>query len=156
MNTRTRAGACCRARRHCPRFDGTAEAIEAALARLEAIARGKGLAIGVASALPASVEIIGRFARAIETRGFALVPLSAVMPRRQQDLADHQLWSRAAMDSLNYRPCVGIMLFNRVRARLRWAPPQQKNTRAPAAGPRMANAAGRDRQRRGPLSSGPA
>ena len=74
-------------------LDSTArpEAIEAALARLEAIARGKGLAIGVASALPASVEIIGRFARAIETRGFALVPLSAVMPRRQQDLADHQL-----------------------------------------------------------------
>ncbi len=74
-------------------LDSTArpEAIEAALARLEAIARGKGLAIGVASALPASVEIIGRFARALETRGIALVPLSAVMPRRQQDLAEHQL-----------------------------------------------------------------
>ena len=27
----------------------------------------------------------------IEARGFALVPLSAVMPRRQQDLANHQL-----------------------------------------------------------------
>lgn len=74
-------------------LDSTAqpEAIEAALARLQAIARGKGLAIGVASALPASVEIIGRFARALETRGIALVPLSAAMPRRQQDLADHQL-----------------------------------------------------------------
>jgi polysaccharide deacetylase 2 family uncharacterized protein YibQ len=74
-------------------LDSTArpEAIEAALARLEAIARGNGLAIGVASALPASVEIIGRFARALETRGIALVPLSAAMPRRQQDLADHQL-----------------------------------------------------------------
>lgn len=74
-------------------LDSTArpEAIEAALARLEAIARDKGLAIGVASALPASVEIIGRFARALEARGFALVPLSAVMPRRQQDLANHQL-----------------------------------------------------------------
>ena len=74
-------------------LDSTAqpEAIEAALARLEAIARGKGLAIGVASALPASVEIIGRFARALDTRGIALVPLSAAMPRRQQDLADHQL-----------------------------------------------------------------
>jgi polysaccharide deacetylase 2 family uncharacterized protein YibQ len=74
-------------------LDSTArpEAIEAALARLEAIARDKGLAIGVANALPASIDIIGRFARAIEARGFALVPLSAVMPRRQQDLADHQL-----------------------------------------------------------------
>jgi polysaccharide deacetylase 2 family uncharacterized protein YibQ len=74
-------------------LDSTArpEAIEAALARLEAIAREKGLAIGVASALPASVEIIGRFARALEARGIALVPLSAVMPTQQQDLANHQL-----------------------------------------------------------------
>ena len=74
-------------------LDSTArpEAIEAALQRLQAIARDKGLAIGVASALPASVEIIGRFARALEARGIALVPLSAAMPRLQQGLADHHL-----------------------------------------------------------------
>jgi uncharacterized protein len=74
-------------------LDSTArpEAIEAALARLEAIARDKGLAIGVASALPASVEIIGHFARTLEARGIALVPLSAAMPRLQQGLADHHL-----------------------------------------------------------------
>lgn len=59
-------------------------AIEAALARLEAIAREKGLAIGVASALPSSLETIGRFARSLEVRGIALVPLSAAMPRPQQ------------------------------------------------------------------------
>lgn len=63
------------------------EAVEAALARLEAIARDKGVAIGVANALPPSIAIIGRFARALEARGIALVPLSAVLPSRQTDLA---------------------------------------------------------------------
>lgn len=66
------------------------DAIDAALTRLEAIARDKGLAIGVASALPESVEAIGRFARTLEARGIALVPLSAAMPRLQQSLADQQ------------------------------------------------------------------
>jgi uncharacterized protein len=70
-------------------LDSTAEpeAIEAALARLEAIARDKGAAIGVASALPVSVETIGRFARALEARGIALIPLSAAMPNQQSGLA---------------------------------------------------------------------
>jgi uncharacterized protein len=66
-------------------------AIEAALTRLEAIARDKGLAIGVASALPESIETIGRFARGLETRGIALVPLSAAVARPQSGLAEHQL-----------------------------------------------------------------
>ena len=63
-----------------------AEAIEAALARLEAIARDKGVAIGVASALPPSIAIIGRFARALEARGIALIPISAAMPSQQPGL----------------------------------------------------------------------
>ena len=70
-------------------LDSTAEpeAIEAALARLEARARDKGVAIGVASALPPSIVIIGRFARALEGRGIALIPLSAAMPSQQPGLA---------------------------------------------------------------------
>ena len=70
-------------------LDSTAEpeAIEAALARLAAIARDKGVAIGVASALPPSIAIIGRFARALEARGIALIPLSAAMPTQQPGLA---------------------------------------------------------------------
>ncbi len=63
------------------------EAIEVALARLETIARDKGVAIGVASAVPPSIAIIGGFARALEARGIALVPLSAALPNRQTDLA---------------------------------------------------------------------
>jgi polysaccharide deacetylase 2 family uncharacterized protein YibQ len=65
-------------------------AIEAALARLEAIARDKGLAIGVASPLPDSIGTISRFAHGLEARGIALAPLSAAMPRLQLGLAEHQ------------------------------------------------------------------
>ena len=64
-------------------------AIEAALARLEAIARDKGLAIGVASALPASIETIGRFARALEARGIALVPLSGIRGATRRTATRH-------------------------------------------------------------------
>ena len=53
--------------------------MDAALVKLEAIARDKGLAIGMASALPASLEKIGRFARDAEARGLALIPLSAAV-----------------------------------------------------------------------------
>jgi polysaccharide deacetylase 2 family uncharacterized protein YibQ len=53
------------------------EAIEASLGRLEALARDKSLAIGSATALPVTVEHVSRFARALEARGIALVPVSA-------------------------------------------------------------------------------
>ena len=45
----------------------------------EAVARDKGIAIGVASALPESVEKIARFAHAAEANGLVLVPLSAAV-----------------------------------------------------------------------------
>jgi polysaccharide deacetylase 2 family uncharacterized protein YibQ len=57
------------------------EAIEAALIRLEALARSRGGAIGVAAALPASVERIARWSAGLEARGVALVPVSAMMAR---------------------------------------------------------------------------
>jgi hypothetical protein len=58
--------------------------IDAALEKLEKIARERGVAIGAASALPVSVERIARWARAAEARGITLVPISAVVssPRR--------------------------------------------------------------------------
>ncbi|MGD0643159.1 MAG: divergent polysaccharide deacetylase family protein [Roseiarcus sp.] len=59
----------------------TPEAIEAALIRLEALARSHGGAIGVAVALPVSVERIARWSAALEARGVALVPVSALMAR---------------------------------------------------------------------------
>ncbi len=55
------------------------ESIEAALARLLDRARERGSAIGVASASPMTVERLVRWANGLEAKGFALVPLSALM-----------------------------------------------------------------------------
>ncbi len=55
------------------------EAIDAALARLESLAREKGFAVGYAAGLPAANERIARFAAGLERRGLALVPLSAAI-----------------------------------------------------------------------------
>ncbi len=59
----------------------TPDAIDAALTRLEALARSRGAAIGVASALPASVERIARWSAGLEARGVALTPVSAMVAR---------------------------------------------------------------------------
>ena len=52
------------------------EAIDAALLRLENIAKQKGVAVGFASGLPASNERIARFAADLAKRGLALIPVS--------------------------------------------------------------------------------
>jgi polysaccharide deacetylase 2 family uncharacterized protein YibQ len=59
----------------------TADAIEVALAKLEAQARRQGGAVGVATALPISVEHIARWAATLEARGISLVPISAAIAR---------------------------------------------------------------------------
>jgi polysaccharide deacetylase 2 family uncharacterized protein YibQ len=59
--------------------NATPEAIDAALARLVALARQHGSAIGVASAAPSSVEHLARWANGLDLRGVALVPLSALL-----------------------------------------------------------------------------
>jgi uncharacterized protein len=61
--------------------DQSPQAIEAALVKLESLARANGAAIGVATALPVSVEHIGRWAGNLESRGLALVPLSSLVSR---------------------------------------------------------------------------
>ncbi|HEY0220085.1 MAG TPA: divergent polysaccharide deacetylase family protein [Afipia sp.] len=57
----------------------TVAEIDRALARLEGIAREHGAAVGVASALPVSIERIGSWARQLESRGILLVPLTTAM-----------------------------------------------------------------------------
>jgi polysaccharide deacetylase 2 family uncharacterized protein YibQ len=52
--------------------------IDRALTRLEAMARERGTAVAVASALPASIERIAQWAKTVENRGYVLVPISAV------------------------------------------------------------------------------
>ena len=61
--------------------DPAPEAIDAALARLEALARSRGTAIGVAAARPIAVERIARWAAGLEARGVALTPVSALIAR---------------------------------------------------------------------------
>jgi polysaccharide deacetylase 2 family uncharacterized protein YibQ len=55
--------------------------VDRALARLEAIARDRGIAVGMASALPVSIERIARWAKAAESRGLLLVPISTAVAR---------------------------------------------------------------------------
>jgi polysaccharide deacetylase 2 family uncharacterized protein YibQ len=54
-------------------------AIERELASLEAIARSRGLAVGVASAFPASVEALANWAREARGRGIVIVPATAAL-----------------------------------------------------------------------------
>lgn len=53
--------------------------IDRSLTKLETLARERGSAIGVASALPVSIERIGNWAKQLEGRGIMLVPLTTVM-----------------------------------------------------------------------------
>jgi uncharacterized protein len=55
--------------------------IDSALARLETLARAGGVAIGVASVLPVSIDRIAQWAKAAESRGLDLVPISVVASR---------------------------------------------------------------------------
>jgi uncharacterized protein len=53
--------------------------IDRALTKLEALAKERGIAIGVASALPVSIERISVWTRSLESRGIMLVPLTTAM-----------------------------------------------------------------------------
>jgi uncharacterized protein len=57
----------------------TAAEIDRALGKLENLAKERGIAIGVASALPVSIERIGLWTKALESRGVMLVPLTTAM-----------------------------------------------------------------------------
>ena len=53
--------------------------IDRALARLETLAKERGSAVGIASALPISIDRIGTWAKQLEGRGLMLVPLTTAM-----------------------------------------------------------------------------
>lgn len=57
----------------------TAGEIDRALAKLEGLAKERGSAVGIASALPVSIERIGAWTRALESHGILLVPLTTAM-----------------------------------------------------------------------------
>jgi hypothetical protein len=56
----------------------TPAAIDTALGRLETLARERGHAVGMATALPVSIDRIAQWAKAAEGRGIVLVPVSVV------------------------------------------------------------------------------
>jgi polysaccharide deacetylase 2 family uncharacterized protein YibQ len=58
--------------------------IEHALGRLEMAARERGVAVGICSALPVSIEQVGKWAKAAESRGVLLVPITAVALKAKQ------------------------------------------------------------------------
>jgi uncharacterized protein len=58
--------------------------IDHALGRLEMTARERGVAVGMASALPVSIERIAKWAKAAESRGLLLVPITAVSSKAKQ------------------------------------------------------------------------
>jgi polysaccharide deacetylase 2 family uncharacterized protein YibQ len=53
--------------------------IDNALARLDSLAKERGVAIGIASALPVSIERIGGWIKTLDSRGIMLVPLTTAM-----------------------------------------------------------------------------
>jgi polysaccharide deacetylase 2 family uncharacterized protein YibQ len=57
----------------------TAVEIDRALAKLETLAKERGSAVGIASALPISIERIGAWTKALEGRGIMLAPLTTAM-----------------------------------------------------------------------------
>jgi polysaccharide deacetylase 2 family uncharacterized protein YibQ len=57
----------------------TAAEIDRALARLETLAKEHGTAVGIASALPISIERIAVWTKALESHGIMLVPLTTAM-----------------------------------------------------------------------------
>jgi len=59
----------------------TANEIDSALVRLEAMARARGVAVASASMLPVTIDRISQWVRGAEDRGITLVPVSAVATR---------------------------------------------------------------------------
>jgi uncharacterized protein len=57
----------------------TAGEIDRALARLETLAKERGISVGIASALPVSIERIAAWSRSLESHGIMLVPLTTAM-----------------------------------------------------------------------------
>src|SRR6185295_1760925 len=57
----------------------TSVEIDRALAKLESLAKERGIAVGIASALPVSIERISAWTKSLESRGVLLVPLTTAM-----------------------------------------------------------------------------
>jgi polysaccharide deacetylase 2 family uncharacterized protein YibQ len=59
----------------------TPSEIDRALVRLEATARENGAAVGMATALPVSIDRLTQWAKSVGDRGFVLVPITAIVAK---------------------------------------------------------------------------
>ena len=66
----------------------SADAIDRALADLEAKARLEGTALGVGEAYPVTLKRLVDWAAGLETRGIALVPVSAILVAKTESATD--------------------------------------------------------------------
>ena len=57
----------------------TSAEIDRMLAKLEGLAKERGLAVGTASALPISIDRIGAWIKTLDAHGVMLVPLTTAM-----------------------------------------------------------------------------
>ncbi len=62
----------------------TGDGIDAALAKLESIAKENGLAIAVASSLPITIDRLSEWAKTLKDKDLVLIPLSAAIHAQQQ------------------------------------------------------------------------
>ena len=58
--------------------------IDRALGRLEMAARERGVAVGITSALPVAIDHVAKWAKAAESRGLLVVPVTAVAVKAKQ------------------------------------------------------------------------
>jgi uncharacterized protein len=61
----------------------TSAEIDRALGRLEGIARERGLAVGIASALPGVISRIAAWTKGAEKKGLVLVPITAAVAKEK-------------------------------------------------------------------------
>ena len=62
----------------------TAVEVDRALARLEMAARERGVAVGISSGLPVSIDHIAKWAKTLADHGVQLVPITAVALKAKQ------------------------------------------------------------------------
>ena len=74
--------------------NATPEAVDASLSRLVGLARQRGSAIGVVSGAPADIARLERWANGLDSKGVALVPLSALMSATPNPSAQSNLSAR--------------------------------------------------------------
>jgi polysaccharide deacetylase 2 family uncharacterized protein YibQ len=72
------------------------EAIRRQLAALERLARQRGAAVAIGHPHDATLEVLAEWLPELEARGFALVPISAVVSRRIELAAERETTGRAA------------------------------------------------------------